>query len=130
MKTTGVGSRDRAHAMVLAAAALIGVVLFSVWAAPIFAKMAYTQRTVQGRVVASGDRPVANAIVYLSDMRTKTVESYITQQDGAYRFEELSSNDDYKLWARANGKKSKVTTLSSFDDRSTFHVILKIGSGK
>lgn len=130
MKTTGVGSRDRAHAMVSAAAALIGVVLFSVWAAPIFAKMAYTQRTVQGRVVASGDRPVANAIVYLSDMRTKTVESYITQQDGAYRFEELSSNDDYKLWARANGKKSKVTTLSSFDDRSTFHVILKIGSDK
>ncbi len=89
-----------------------------------------TQRSVQGRVVNASDTPISSAIVYLSDVRTMTVESYITQQDGAYRFEQLAPDDDYKLWAQVDGKKSKVKTLSSFDDRSVFHVILKIETGK
>lgn len=130
MKSIGAAYRCKAHSTVLTLAALVSMVFCVAWTSPILAEMVYTQRSVQGKVVTAGDHPISNAIVYLSDMRTKTVESYITQQDGAYRFEELSPNDDYKLWARVNGKKSKVTTLSSFDDRSTFHVILKIGAGK
>ena len=89
-----------------------------------------TQRSVQGRVVNAAETPIRSAIVYLSDTRTMTVESYITQEDGAYRFEQISPNDDYKLWAQADGKKSKIKTLSSFDDRSVFHVILKVETGK
>ncbi len=96
----------------------------------VHADAANTPRSVQGRVVTGTDTPVPSAIVYLSDTRTLTVESYITQQDGAYRFEQLSPNDDYKLWAQLGGKKSKTKILSSFDDRSTFHVILKIAAGK
>jgi hypothetical protein len=94
------------------------------------AKAANTERSVRGRVVNSDDTPIQSAIVYLSDARTMTVESYITQQDGAYRFEQLAPDDDYKLWAQVDGKKSKVKTLSSFDDRRVFHVILKIEAGK
>ncbi len=89
-----------------------------------------TQRSVQGRVVTGDDTPVRSAIVYLSDTRTMAVESYITQEDGAFRFEQMSPDDDYKLWAQTGGKKSKIRTLSSFDDRSVFHVILKIDTGK
>lgn len=96
----------------------------------VYANAANSQRSVQGKVVTGSDTPVPSAIVYLSDTRTMAVESYITQQDGAYRFEQLSPTDDYKLWAQLDGKKSKTKILSSFDDRNTFHVILKLGSGK
>jgi hypothetical protein len=89
-----------------------------------------TTRSVQGRVIDANDAPIRSAIVYLNDDRTKEVQSYITQEDGAYRFQQLSPNDDYKLWAQANGKKSKTKILSSFDDRSDFHVILRIGAAK
>lgn len=106
--------------LALCASALPNVALFADSNAP---------RSVQGMVVTPANNPIRNAIVYLSDTRTKDVESYITQKDGAYRFEQLSPNDDYKLWAQANGNRSKTKILSSFDDRSTFHVILKIGAG-
>jgi hypothetical protein len=89
-----------------------------------------TQRSVQGRVVNQSDAPIRSAIVYLSDQRTLTVESYITQEDGAYRFEQLSPNDDYKLWAQVDGKKSKPKILSSFDDKPVFRVIIRIETGQ
>jgi hypothetical protein len=89
-----------------------------------------TQRSVQGRVVNQSDVPIRSAIVYLSDQRTMTVESYITQEDGAYRFEQLSPNDDYKLWAQVDGKKSKPKILSSFDDKPVFRVIIRIETGQ
>ena len=88
------------------------------------------QRSVQGRVVNQNDVPIRSAIVYLSDQHTMTVESYITQEDGAYRFEQLSPNDDYKLWAKVDGKTSKPKILSSFDDRSVFRVIIRMDTGK
>lgn len=88
------------------------------------------QRSVQGRVVNANDVPIRSAIVYLSDQRTETVESYITQEDGAYRFEQLSPNDNYKLWAQADGKKSRAKILSSFDDRPVFRVIIRIDASK
>jgi hypothetical protein len=86
-------------------------------------------RSVQGRVVNATDAPIRSAIVYLSDQRTMTVESYITQEDGAYRFEQLSPNDDYKLWAQVDGKKSRPKILSSFDDKPVFRVIIRIDTG-
>ena len=89
-----------------------------------------TERSVQGRVVTENDTPIRSAIVYLSDSRTMAVTSYITQEDGAYRFQQMSPNDDYKLWAQLDGKKSKTKVISSFDDRSVFHVILKVDTGK
>ncbi len=87
-------------------------------------------RSVQGRVVDQNDAPIRSAIVYLSDTRTLAVESYITQEDGDYRFEQLSPRDDYKLWAQEDGKKSKPKILSSFDDKPVFRVIIRIDTGK
>lgn len=89
-----------------------------------------TQRSVQGRVVNGKGDPVRNAVVYLNDVRTMDVESYITQNDGAYRFDRMSPDDDYKLWAKLGNRKSKTRTLSSFDDRKMFYVNLRIGTGK
>jgi Carboxypeptidase regulatory-like domain len=116
---------------ILTAAAIFAGVALCASASPnaAFPPDSSAPRSVQGMVVTPTNDPVSSAIVYLSDTRTKDVESYITQKDGAYRFEQLSPNDDYKLWAQADGKRSKTKILSSFDDRSTFHVILKIGAG-
>jgi hypothetical protein len=124
-------ARSLAARSLVAAVLLGGLVLVGGGVvAPACAVAQNTQRSVQGRVVNASDTPIPGAIVYLSNARTMTVESYITQQDGAYRFEQLAPDDDYKLWAQVDGRKSKVKTLSSFDDRSVFHVILKIGTGK
>lgn len=116
---------------ILAAAAMFGAIALCASASPsaVFFTDSSAPRSVQGMVVTPANNPIQNAIVYLSDTRTKDVESYITQKDGGYRFEQLSPNDDYKLWAQANGKRSKTKVLSAFDDRSIFHVILKIGPG-
>ena len=89
-----------------------------------------TQRSVQGRVVDSSDKPINGAIVYVSDVRTMTVESYITQEDGAYSFENLSPNDNSTLWAKFDGKRSATKMLSSFDDRAVFRFILHIATVK
>lgn len=118
------------RARILAVAVLLFGLIFVGAISPSRAAAQNTRRSVRGRVVNSSDTPIQSAIVYLSDTRTMTVESYITQQDGAYRFEQISPDDDYKLWAQVDGRKSKVKTLSSFDNRSVFHVILKIDTGK
>jgi len=99
-------------------------------AMPLYALQENADRSVQGRVIDDNEKPLRSAIVYLSDQRTKTVESYITREDGAYRFEQLSPNDDYKLWAQLDGAKSKSKILSSFDNRNVFRVILKISPKK
>ncbi|HEX4022827.1 MAG TPA: carboxypeptidase-like regulatory domain-containing protein [Acidobacteriaceae bacterium] len=85
---------------------------------------------VQGRISDMTGRPLSGAIVYLKDVRTLDVKSYITEKDGEYRFEQLSSNDDYKLWAEMDEKKSQVRTISSFDPKNSFLINLHIHTEK
>ncbi len=115
-----------------AAAVVLGAIVWmtNVFGTPGSAFAQAARRSVQGRVVNASDVPIRSAIVYLSDTRTMAVETYITQEDGAYSFEQLSPNDDYKLWAQAAGKKSQPKILSSFDDRPIFRVIIRIDTGK
>lgn len=84
------------------------------------------QRMVQGKVVNGSNAPVKGAVVYLKDDQSLSVMSKITDDQGAYRFGQLSQNSDYELWAESNGKKSKVKTISSFESRNKFNFNLKI----
>lgn len=84
------------------------------------------QRIVQGRVVDKGDQPLKGATVYLKDQHTLAVKSYISTEDGSYRFGQLTQNTDYELWAEADGKKSGTKNISSFDTRAQFNITLKI----
>jgi hypothetical protein len=83
-------------------------------------------RTLAGEVTNQQDKPLPGAIVYLKNSKTMAVKTFIAGQDGSYRFNALSPNVDYEVYAEHNGKKSDAKTLSSFDSRKTASIHLKI----
>jgi len=87
-------------------------------------------RTLTGQVTDKADVPLAGAIVYLQDTRTRAVKTYITDDKGNYRFTSLSRNTDYQIRAEYKGNKSDTKTLSSFDSRSNVVMYLKIKMAK
>ncbi len=82
-------------------------------------------RTVDG-TVSNGGSPVKGAVVHLKDTRSLAQKSYITAEDGAYRFAQLSGSTDYEVWAEIDGKKSSVKSISSFDTKNSFTIALKM----
>ena len=86
-------------------------------------------RLLSGKVLDQQDNPVAGAIVYLSNMRTHAVKTYIVSGDGSYRFPGLT-NVDYEVYAQFNNRKSDTRSVSQFDDRPQVYIDLKIDAGK
>src|SRR5580704_16914294 len=84
------------------------------------------QRVVQGKVGDGANAPIKGAVVYLKDSRSLSVKSYFSDDQGGYRFGQLSQTSDYEVWAENNGKKSSVKSISSFDNKSQFYINLKI----
>jgi hypothetical protein len=98
-------------------------------AAPPYAKdkdKGATGRMLTGKVLDRHDNPLSDAVVYLSNTRTRAVKSYIIGADGAYHFPELSPNIDYEVYAQYKGQKSDTKTVSQFDDRKIVNIILRI----
>ena len=87
-------------------------------------------RVVQGEVLDSSDKPQPGAIVYLQNQKTQEIRTYITVADGSYRFGQLSSDVDYRLWAKLQGFKSKTRSISSFDSKKQFTFDLKLEPAK
>jgi hypothetical protein len=83
-------------------------------------------RNLTGTIFDKGDRVVPSAIVYLKNTRSLAVATFISEQDGSYRFNNLSPNIDYEVRAESLGHKSQVKTLSSFDTRKQAHINLKL----
>ena len=103
------------------------VLLFSLGAAASpLDKKGDNSRLLTGKVMDREDSPLANAVVYLTNTRTRAVKTYIVGQDGAYRFPSLSPNIDYEVYAQYNGRKSDTKTVSQFDNRQQVNINLKI----
>ena len=88
------------------------------------------RKTVNGKVEDAADHPLNGAVVYLQDAHTMDVRSYITEADGVYRFGGIAGDDDYKLWAELQGKKSGAKTISSYDPKKSVLINLHIAMAK
>jgi len=83
-------------------------------------------RMLTGKVLDRHDNALPDAVVYLTNLSTRAVKSYIVGADGAYHFPELSPNIDYEVYAQYKGQKSDTRTVSQFDDRKVVNIILRI----
>lgn len=83
-------------------------------------------RLLYGKVLDGNDNPLSDAVVYVTNTRTRAVKTYIVGQDGAYRFPALSTAVDYEVYAQFNNHKSDTKSVSQFDDRSQVYLVLKI----
>ncbi len=123
------------NAVITVAAALLVIVsapVFSTRAlaapAPQFGRSSKPDKTrlLTGKVLDGGDNPLPNAVVYLTNTRTRSVKTYIVGPDGAYRFPALQPTIDYEVYAQYNNRKSGTKTVSQFDDRPQVYIDLKI----
>ena len=87
-------------------------------------------KTVRGLVLDKSDNGVASAVVFLKNVRSNQVRSYIADTHGNYRFSGLDPNADYELHAEKDGVKSPIRSVSSFDARMEIVLNLKIDTKK
>ena len=87
-------------------------------------------RTVRGAVLDKAENPVASAVVYLKNVRTLAVKTYISDRSGDYRFSGLDPNVDYEVHAESENMTSNTRTVSSFDSRKDIVISLKLDKEK
>jgi Carboxypeptidase regulatory-like domain len=114
-----------AIATVAAACALLALLSSAANAAP-DQKGRSSGRLVYGKVLDNQDNPLPDAVVYLTNTRTRAVKTYIVSADGTYRFPALSAAIDYEIYAQYKGHKSDTKSASQFDDRSEVYMDLRI----
>lgn len=83
-------------------------------------------RLLLGKVLDAHDNPLPDAVVYVTNTRTRAVKTYIVSSDGTYRFPALSNAVDYEVYAQYKGHKSDTKSVSQFDDRPQVYIDLKI----
>ena len=83
-------------------------------------------RSLKGVVSDRDGKAAPGAVVLLKDNKTLQVRSFVVQEDGAYHFYGLSTNDEYEVRAQLNGSSSSSKTLSAFDNRKEATIDLKL----
>jgi Carboxypeptidase regulatory-like domain len=87
-------------------------------------------RTVHGVTMDKTENPVASAVVFLKNTRSNAIRSYISDEQGNYRFSGLDPNTDYEVHAEKDGAQSQTRTISSFDSKKEIVVNLKLDKKK
>ncbi len=85
-----------------------------------------TIRNVEGLVSLPDGSPAVGAVVQVKNLKNLQVRSYITQENGKYTFQNLSTSVDYELSATHNDLASPKRTLTVFDTRLDAVVNLKL----
>lgn len=106
----------------------VGLLRMPAMAAPQFGgdKKQDKTRLLTGKVMDSGDNPLPNAVVYLTNTRDHSVKTYIVGPEGTYRFPALQPTLDYEVYAQFNKRRSHTKTVSQFDNRTQVYIDLKI----
>jgi len=110
----------------LAAACALLIALVALTAVSAQKKEKPNSRLLYGKVLDPQDNPVPDAVVYLTNTRTRAVKTYIVNHDGTYRFPALSYSTDYEIYAQFKGRKSDTKSVSQFDDRSQVYLDLRV----
>src|ERR1700688_1953165 len=107
-------------------AALLLVLLVALTATSQDKKNDLQLRTVHGAVLDKDENPVPSSVVYLRNMKSQAVKTYIADDTGHYRFSGLDPNVDYEVHAEHNDMTSPTRTVSSFDSRRDVELVLKL----
>jgi protocatechuate 3,4-dioxygenase beta subunit len=87
-------------------------------------------RTVHGGVIDGSKNRVPSAVVYLVNLKTQAVKTYIADESGNYRFSGLDPNADYELHAEHNDSISPTHTVSTFNSHYDIEITLKLSNKK
>jgi hypothetical protein len=130
MKKAVFGIAIAASLLVMLPASVLSKTLVLAAPAPQFGRSSKEDKTrlLTGKVLDSGENPLPNAVVYLTNTHTRAVKTYIVGADGTFRFPALQPSIDYEVYAQYNNRKSGTKTVSQFDDRSQVYISLKINT--
>jgi Carboxypeptidase regulatory-like domain len=87
-------------------------------------------RTIHGSVIDHDENPVPESIVYLKNLRSQSVKTYISDSSAQYRFSGLDPNADYEVHAEKGDASSAHRTVSNFDTRKDLELTLKLDKKK
>jgi protocatechuate 3,4-dioxygenase beta subunit len=87
-------------------------------------------KVLHGSVIDKGENPVPSAVIYLKNVKSQAVKTYIADESGNYRFSGLDPNVDYEIHAEHDDMTSSTRTVSSFDSRRDIEVTLKLSKKK
>ena len=94
------------------------------------AKHEASLKTVRGLITDKAETPMPASVVFLKNVRSNAIRSYISDDAGNYRFSGLDPNVDYEIHAEKDGAKSQTRTISSFDSKKDIILNLKIDKKK
>lgn len=83
-------------------------------------------RTLSGEVLLPDNSPAEGAVVQVKNLKTLQIRSFITQKDGKYNFQNLSSSVDYEVRATWKDHASPKRMLTVYDSRLDAIINLKL----
>uniref|UniRef100_A0A7V4XQZ9 Carboxypeptidase regulatory-like domain-containing protein n=1 Tax=Acidobacterium capsulatum TaxID=33075 RepID=A0A7V4XQZ9_9BACT len=105
---------------------LFSLIAILLAAAPVARAQSSGTWTIEGVVTNGSGQPLQGAIVYLKNTQTSNILTYISEKNGSFIFSYAPSGVDYSIWAAYKGKKGDTKSISSFDNRKTIHIDLRV----
>ncbi|ACO31888.1 MULTISPECIES: carboxypeptidase-like regulatory domain-containing protein [Acidobacterium] len=105
---------------------LFGLIAILLAAAPVARAQSSGTWTIEGVVTNGSGQPLQGAIVYLKNTQTSNILTYISEKNGSFIFSYAPAGVDYSIWVAYKGKKGDTKSISSFDNRKTIHIDLRV----